>query len=82
MSDEEHTKPGACSVAEFARRFGISRSQFYVLQKQGRGPRTMKIGARTLISNAAGADWVREMEAKTAEALPTIPRRPIPVADK
>ena len=65
MSDE-NTKAGAISVAEFARRFGISRSQFYLLKKAGRGPRCFKIGSRTLISNAAGADWVREMEEETA----------------
>lgn len=66
MADEENNKPGAISVAEFCRRFSISRSHFYVLQKQGRGPRVFKIGSRTLISNAAGADWVRELEAEAA----------------
>jgi predicted DNA-binding transcriptional regulator AlpA len=43
----------------------MSRSLFYELVKGGKGPRLMKIGRRTLISQEAAADWRRAMEAAT-----------------
>jgi len=56
----------AYSVDEFCRRHGISRAYFYLLQRRGKAPRIMKVGARTLISVEAAADWRRQME--TAQA--------------
>lgn len=51
------------TVTEFcAEHGGISRVLFYKLQKEGRGPRLMKVGRRTLISAEAAADWRRQME--------------------
>ena len=35
---------------------------FYKLRSQGRAPREMKIGSRSIISNQAEADWHRQME--------------------
>lgn len=56
------------SVPEFCRSHGIARSHFYVLLKEGRGPRITKLGRRTLISIEAAADWRHAMERETARA--------------
>lgn len=54
---------GAYSITEFCQAHGgFTRQFFYKLLKQGKGPRLMKIGARTLISVEAAADWRRQME--------------------
>lgn len=50
------------SVPEFCRSHGIARSHFYKLLKEGRGPRIIKLGRRTLISTAAAAAWRRSIE--------------------
>lgn len=44
---------------------GISRSFFYKLLSQGKAPRLMKVGHRTLISAEAAADWRVKMEAES-----------------
>jgi hypothetical protein len=54
----------ACySVDEFCGAHNICRAMFYKIMKEGRGPRVMRVGARTLISEEAAADWRRRMEA-------------------
>jgi predicted DNA-binding transcriptional regulator AlpA len=53
------------SVAEFCHLHGISRGLFYKLLSEGRGPTTVKIGRRTLISNEVAAEWRRRMEHET-----------------
>jgi predicted DNA-binding transcriptional regulator AlpA len=56
----------AFTVPEFCEAHGrMSRFLFYELVKGGKGPRLMKIGRRTLISQEAAADWRRAMEAAT-----------------
>lgn len=52
----------AYSVEQFCHRHNISRSTFYLLVRKAQGPRTFKIGARTLISREAAADWRRSRE--------------------
>lgn len=52
----------ALSVAAFCKSHGITRPTFYKLAKEGRAPRFMKVGSRTLISIEAAADWRRQME--------------------
>jgi hypothetical protein len=53
----------ACySVDEFCTAHAISRAMFYKLRADGRAPRTMSVGARTLISYEAAADWRRSCE--------------------
>ena len=52
----------AATIDTFCRRFGISRAFFYLLQKRGQGPRTMKLGRRVLISAEAAEEWRRQME--------------------
>jgi hypothetical protein len=56
----------AYSVQEFCDAFSISRATFYNLAGSGNGPRTMKVGGRTLVSCKAADDWRRRMEARTA----------------
>lgn len=50
------------SVNDFCRSFGISRSFFYKLQRQNKGPRVLKIGRRTLITPEAAKEWRETME--------------------
>jgi predicted DNA-binding transcriptional regulator AlpA len=53
----------ACySVDEFCSAHAISRAMFYKLRADGRAPRTMSVGSRTLISYEAAADWRRSCE--------------------
>lgn len=54
----------AQSVKDFCHANGISRSLFYKLQRQGSGPRIMKIGRRTLVSGESADAWRRKMEAR------------------
>jgi hypothetical protein len=50
------------TIEGFCRDHNISRATFYNLAKLGQGPRIMKVGARTLISEEAAAAWRREQE--------------------
>lgn len=51
------------TVEEFCLDHGtISRPFFYKLLKNGKGPRLMKVGRRTLITAEAAADWRKQME--------------------
>ena len=52
----------AYTVEEFCEAHRISRAMFYVLQSQGKGPRIMKVGRRTLISGEAAQEWRSSME--------------------
>jgi predicted DNA-binding transcriptional regulator AlpA len=56
------------SIPVFVAEHGISRSLFYRLVKEGRGPRLTKIASRTLISAEAAAEWRARMERETEEA--------------
>ena len=53
----------AYTVPQFCGDHNISRTHLYQLFKEGRGPRTMKVGRRTLISHEAATDWRAAMEA-------------------
>lgn len=52
----------AYSVKEFCESHNITKVLFYKLLKEGRGPRIMKAGTRTLISAEAAADWRHQCE--------------------
>lgn len=56
-----------CSVSDFCREHGISRGLFYNLLRDGEGPRIMKAGRRTLISQEAAEEWRHRMEAAAPE---------------
>jgi predicted DNA-binding transcriptional regulator AlpA len=63
------------SVPEFLADHGISRSLFYRLVKEGRGPRITKIAGRTLISAEAAADWRARIEQETEQPAPCLRNR-------
>jgi len=50
------------TVNEFCARFNISRSLFYKERREGRGPKTMKIGRRRLISPEAADEYRAGLE--------------------
>lgn len=59
----------AYSVSEFCQSIGgITRQHFYTLKKQGRAPRTFKIGRRTLISTEAAQEWILQMQAVSSDS--------------
>ena len=53
----------ALSIRQFCKAHSISEDFFYKLKRQGQAPRLMKVGARTLISMEAAADWRHAREA-------------------
>ena len=55
----------AYTVPQFCDGFNVSRTHFYALLKENKGPRIMKVGRRTLISAQAAADWCKRMEDET-----------------
>jgi hypothetical protein len=60
----------AYSIREWCIRNGYSPSFYYKLQRQGRGPRTIREGRRTTISREADEEWRREREAASAPRTP------------
>jgi len=60
---EEPIQRACYSIREFCTAHGISDHMFFKLVRQGRAPRTMRVGARTLISMEAAAEWRRQCEA-------------------
>ncbi len=70
MSPQE---PLAFRIPEFCTAHGISRSLYYTLRREGRGPRTMTLRGSQRISHEAAEEWRRRMEAEadlSAEADP------------
>ncbi|NEX63460.1 hypothetical protein [Noviherbaspirillum galbum] len=58
------------TIAQFCAEHGnISKSFFHKLVNDGKGPRIMKIGRRTLISAEAAAEWRSEMEKQTTQNI-------------
>jgi predicted DNA-binding transcriptional regulator AlpA len=55
----------ALSIREFCSFHSISEAFYYKLKKQGNGPREMKLGKRTLVSQEAASEWRRERENAT-----------------
>jgi len=58
------------SIPAFLAEHGISRSLFYRLVKEGRGPRLTKIASRTLVSAESAAEWRSRMERETKQTVP------------
>ena len=56
------------TVAQFCDDHNIGRTLYYQLEKDGKAPRSMKVGRRRLISAEAAAEWRARMERETAEA--------------
>lgn len=68
MSQQLTNQRAASTVPQFCDEHNISRTHFYALLKEGKGPRLMRVGRRTLISLEAAADWRRRMESETEVA--------------
>lgn len=68
MTQQPTGHRAASTVPQFCDEHNISRTHFYALLKEGKGPRLMRVGRRTLISQEAAADWRQRMEAETAVA--------------
>ena len=86
-ADKERATPRlALSISEFCEAHGISVGMFYKMKKQGRTPREMKCGTRTLITFEAAADWRREQEAcgrcKEPAPQPAKKSKPVPAAPR
>ena len=56
----------AFTIDEFCRAHGFSRAHYFNLQKQGTGPRVMRVGSRVLVSREAAAEWRRAREVPAA----------------
>ena len=54
--------PSAYSIEQFCQAHNISVDLYFKMQRQGLGPKTMKAGARTLISVESAAAWRRARE--------------------
>ena len=67
LSDACGLSRQAYSIEEFCQSFRICRATLYNLLKSGKGPRTMKVGSRTLISSEAATAWRVSIETTTAE---------------
>jgi hypothetical protein len=59
----------AFSIPEFCLRNRISSALFFKLAREGRGPRVMHVGRRTLITREAAAAWRRTLEASSGPAI-------------
>ena len=53
----------AMSIHAFCVRHDISEDLFFKMQREGWGPRVMRVGTRRLISQEAAAEWRRAREA-------------------
>lgn len=59
---------GAMTVDQLCKRVQMSRSFFYDLLKQGRGPKVTRIGTKVLITNEAASKWLAGFEDKSNAA--------------
>ena len=53
------------TIPQFCDGHNLSRTHFYALLKEGKGPRLMKVGRRSLISAESAAAWRKRMEDET-----------------
>jgi predicted DNA-binding transcriptional regulator AlpA len=54
------------SVRGFCKRHGFCVATFYNLAKRGEAPALMKVGARSIITEQAEAEWLRKMQVRAA----------------
>ena len=57
------------SIREFCQKAGISRSLYYILQAQGRGPLETRVNSRVLIAEDTAEAWIREREGQPKQAV-------------
>lgn len=61
--------PKIFTVAEACKIARISRAWIYKEWKDGRGPRKIKAGSRTLISSHALSEWMKSLEQNQREDI-------------
>lgn len=59
--------PEALPMPAAAAAAGISRAMLYRLLADGRGPRVVRLGRRTLVRREALAEWLRKLEEETEQ---------------
>ena len=52
-------EPAVFTIQQFVEVYKISRTSLYFAWKQGRGPKRIKIGRRTLIPVRAADEWLQ-----------------------
>lgn len=62
-----HKSRLAYSIAQFLQEFPVGRTKLYEAFAKGTGPRSFRFGKRRMISVAAAEEWIRSLEAQTAE---------------
>lgn len=55
------------TISEFCTAQKISRAYFYILARDGKAPRSFKLGKTTRISEDAVREWIAAREAETAQ---------------
>jgi predicted DNA-binding transcriptional regulator AlpA len=53
----------ARSIRAFCREYGFSKSHYYNLRRRGLAPRTLRVGAKQIVTNEAADEWVERMKA-------------------
>jgi len=61
--------PKASTIDEFCEQHRFSRAFFYKLQKAGKAPRVMHVGARRLISEEDATEWRKAMAEASTEPV-------------
>jgi predicted DNA-binding transcriptional regulator AlpA len=56
------------TVQEFLAAYGLKRSKYYMLQAEGLGPQTIKIGRRTYIAIEDAEAWLNAQRSKKEAA--------------
>ena len=59
------------TIADFCANHKISRSFFYNLLAAGKGPATIKLGRKTLISDSAAQAWRNRLDRKSVRLTKT-----------
>jgi hypothetical protein len=68
----EREAAASFSIKVFCKRNGLSESQYFKLQREGRGPRTMRTGSVGVrISVESERAWISEREAEAADSVTT-----------
>jgi hypothetical protein len=59
-------QPASYTIREFCEAHRIAPATYFILQREGTGPRVYRVGRKVLISLEAAADWRAQREAESA----------------
>lgn len=62
MTEKSSVVARAMTIPEFCAAWNISPQMYWKLQRQGKGPRTMKIGSCVRITPEASEEWGRDQQ--------------------